>query len=551
MMRTKISKHEQYTRRAMELLTEELVQQNSVTLSRVNPEKPKSPFNEMLFAKKLKSWFDARGIRCILQDLDDRRKNVFAFVKGKSTKTIVLTGHLDTVGTPDSEGSCATALNLNSFIPTRSTSRGKYIIGRGALDMKSGLAVAMTLMDEWNRNPQQLNGSVLLVATCDEENESYGMLNAIDVLLELKGIDSGKKKLKKQIMKLASGKTFHLLGIINLDYTTERYPGDPEYHVWNGTIGKVLPCIYVHGIETHVGEYFSGFHASNIVARIVAEIDGNMKYSDASVPPTVLKYGDMKNVYSVMTTNSARAYFNFFTTNKNPSQILNELAGTIKGIVTRYLKETSDNYKKYCQIMKLPKRASEWNVEIVKYSELLSRARRIVGAREVENVIQATISKNETADDREKGFEIIHSLVTKLNIRKPCVVVFYSPPFYPHVKPDGDKLGTVTRKVIAQVGRDNRCTISMQNYYPYISDMSYLKLEQEIKRNLDGLSSEIPVWGITYSLDLEKINKLNLSVVNIGPHGFDAHKSSERVDRYYSFTIFPEILRRVVKEMLK
>ncbi|HLF14220.1 MAG TPA: peptidase M20, partial [Bacteroidota bacterium] len=88
--------------------------------------------------------------------------------------------------------------------------------------------------------------------------------------------------------------------------------------------------------------------------------------------------------------------------------------------------------------------------------------------------------------------------------------------------------------------------ITTEEFYPYISDMSYLRIEPEIRKNLGGLTDEMPSWGDRYSLDFTTIGRIDLPVVNVGPYGFGAHQPEERVEKKYSFEILPALLRDIV-----
>lgn len=548
----------------IEILTKRLVGQESIS----NPEDGVARQKEAAMADVIYGWFQERGVRSMLQKLPDGRRNVFAFVPGQSEKTVVLAGHFDTVGVkefyeipnvkagdPFESDTVAEALGLDME---------NYVAGRGSFDMKSGIAVGMTLMDEWNKSPDPLKGSVLFVATCDEENDSYGILGAADILLELKGEGDGTPA----STSLTGGKVLDLLGVVNMDYTTERYQGDPNYHVWSGTIGKTLPSILVRGQETHVGEHFGGFHASSLMSRIVSELEGNMHLADENVPPTVLRLSDGREFYNVMTANKLRAYFNVFSVGKTPTEILNEVNDLVNHAVGTYISSIQANYEIYKNRMfsaeeRTKVKSADWrNTRVLTYSQLLKEAQERTGEKDLQRAIR-DLTATTKGDGRDKSFAIVEDLLTRSGISEPAVVTFFSPPFYPYIKPDDGRLYEATVNSAEELGKEYGVGITMHHFYPYISDMSYLKLEPEIQSSLSGVTGEMPVWNLDdpqkpgnriYSLDQEKISKvarLNLPVVNIGPYGFSAHKTHERVEKKYTFTILPELIKRVVYKMFE
>ncbi|MPN28931.1 Protein RocB [bioreactor metagenome] len=61
----------------------------------------------------------------------------------------------------------------------------------------------------------------------------------------------------------------------------------------------------------------------------------------------------------------------------------------------------------------------------------------------------------------------------------------------------------------------------------------------------------MPCLGYKYNLPLEEIKKLNVPVLNYGPHGKDPHKFTERILVDYSFEIVPELVRYMIEELIK
>lgn len=117
---------------------------------------------------------------------------------------------------------------------------GEYLFGRGALDMKSGVAGHMYLIQYFSEHPEELDGNLLAIGECDEEDNSKGIITALDLLEELKEKEH-----------------FEYVACINADYSTNYAPGDENRYIYYGSIGKLLPCFAVFGKEAHVGQAFS------------------------------------------------------------------------------------------------------------------------------------------------------------------------------------------------------------------------------------------------------------------------------------------------------
>lgn len=187
------------------------------------------------------------------EDDEIERHNVLAMVKGtkgSSNRTIILMGHVDTVGVddfgtlkehafnPDVLPQLLKELNLSEEV-NKDIDSGEYMFGRGALDMKSGVAGHMYLMKYFSENPEMLDGTIIALAECDEEDNSHGVISALNVL----------KKWKKQ-------HNLEYIAAINADYSTPYHEKDENRYVYFGTIGKLLPSFYVTGEETHVGQAY-------------------------------------------------------------------------------------------------------------------------------------------------------------------------------------------------------------------------------------------------------------------------------------------------------
>ena len=115
----------------------------------------------------------------ILQELEKDyydRLNVFAYIKGEKTEskdTVLLHGHIDTVGIEDYKGLKDYAFDTVNLaekltemeLPEevlKDLHSGDYMFGRGACDMKSGDAVFLVLLKKLSEHPEKLKGNILL-----------------------------------------------------------------------------------------------------------------------------------------------------------------------------------------------------------------------------------------------------------------------------------------------------------------------------------------------------------------------------------------------------
>ena len=128
------------------------------------------------------------------------RHSTLAYVKGtkgNSNRTVILIGHIDTVGVDDFGTIREYAFRCEelpaklreTFVLPQEViddiESGEYLFGRGALDMKSGVAGHMYLIQYFSEHPEELDGNLLAIGECDEEDNSKGIITALDLLEEL------------------------------------------------------------------------------------------------------------------------------------------------------------------------------------------------------------------------------------------------------------------------------------------------------------------------------------------------------------------------------
>lgn len=134
----------------------ELLQINSV-----NP-----PGNEELVARAIAEKLQENGIESTIRPLGPNRAYLVARLKGKGTqKSLVFSGHMDTVPPGDIPW---------EHEPFKAEEVDGLIYGRGASDMKGGLAALTMAMIEIAHSGVSLEGDLVLAATAGEEVDSFG-----------------------------------------------------------------------------------------------------------------------------------------------------------------------------------------------------------------------------------------------------------------------------------------------------------------------------------------------------------------------------------------
>jgi succinyl-diaminopimelate desuccinylase len=151
-------------------LTRELVRIPSV----VRPGDPTA--NESAVADYVQRWFAKEGFDIEVHQVAPGRPNVLAVLGEKGTgKSLLLEGHTDVV----TEGDPA----LWTHAPFGAELVDGRIYGRGAADMKSGLAAAMVTAAAFKRSGTKLGGRLVVGALVDEEGDMIGVRHLCDTAI--------------------------------------------------------------------------------------------------------------------------------------------------------------------------------------------------------------------------------------------------------------------------------------------------------------------------------------------------------------------------------
>ena len=137
--------------------------QNLVRIDSSNPGLSQTAgVGEVEIARFVLAWLEHRNIETHWIEPSKGRPSVVGVVRGQGGgKSLILNGHLDTVTTAGYEGSPLSGDIIDGAVH-----------GRGAIDMKSGIAASMVALVR--AKEAHLRGDVILAAVADEENLSAG-----------------------------------------------------------------------------------------------------------------------------------------------------------------------------------------------------------------------------------------------------------------------------------------------------------------------------------------------------------------------------------------
>lgn len=508
-------------------------------------------------------YFKTNKDNLILQEtIDDdvKRHNTICLLKGnsKSNKTVVLLGHIDTVGIDDFKYFKEFAFNpekLKDYIAKENISKdirddsesGNYMFGRGTLDMKSGVANHMAIIKYFSENLEELNGNIIAIAECDEEDSSKGIISALDVLKDLK---------EKHNLDFQVG--------VNSDFTTPLYKGDKNRYIYLGTVGKLLPSFYIAGIETHVGQAFKGIDPSLIASKIDQKLNLNMDYSDisngeATMPPVCLQMRDLKDKYDVQTPLASNSYYNFATHSKSPKDVIEICKNVAQDSLEEVIEYCNEQYKKWCELGNYEYKESNFKPRVFtfeEYKDYLTKEHGEEFTNYFENLKTSIHSEHPEISIADYSLKIIDNIYKKFNNKsEPTVIIYYGSTYYQNVEITGkteveksliDSLNKTIEKTKDFVNEE----IKLKYFYPYISDSSFLYLPEN-KEGIISYKENMPGWKVKYKHPIEKIGKISMPVINLGIYGQDGHKFTERVEMNYSFQTLPNLILTFIKEILK
>lgn len=473
--------------------------------------------------------------------------------KDESKKTVIMIGHTDTVGISDYGDFKSLATKPEALIKALKTvtlseeakadlESGEWLFGRGILDMKCGVATIISLLEQLSQDVENFSGNIVFAAVGDEEGNSGGMLSVVP-----------------ELVRLQEDEGYDYLAVMDTDYMAPRYEGDEDRYIYVGTVGKLMPSFYVIGKETHVGDPFKGLDPNQIAGAIIHKINKNVAFSDVadgevSLPPITLQQRDQKEEYSVQIARSTNLYFNYATHKSTPDEVMSKMIRAAHEAFSDVVNVLNERYDIYCKASRMEHRLLPWRARVISYQALYEAVKEERGEAMLEahlDTLKTEMLKDPSIDERLFGQRIVEAVHSLWSFKDPIVIVYFSPPYYPHnyVKgkwaKDQRLLEAVEHAIQAQGGA--RKVVS-RKFYPYISDLSFVSAPKN--ERIVALQNNMPAYGSRYKLPIEEMQKLSLPVVNIGPYGKDAHQFTERIQRDYSFNVAPQLVYETLLGLL-
>ncbi|OZU90038.1 hypothetical protein CIL03_02560 [Virgibacillus indicus] len=485
-----------------------------------------------------------------LHPLDDGRRLLTALVRGKSSRseTVILLSHFDVVGTDDYGSIQNLAFhpreltremnNIKDELPPavqEDLDNGDWLFGRGSMDMKAGLSIHLSIIEKAIEG--EFDGNILLLTVPDEEVNSMGMLTALPVLNQLKKDEN---------------LTYN--ACLNGEPMFSKYPGDPSYYVYTGSIGKVLPGFYCYGKESHVGEPFAGINPNLMVSFLSQQLELNESFiekidDEVTPPPVSLMQRDLKKEYSVQTPHAAISMYNVLFLKQSFKEINEKLlAGAKKAAenIEGYIKDKSEKFSKVASDFSM----SQSNVNVLMYEELYAEAVKRYGKGEITRRQNLLFSQREQGD-RDFSTLLVQDLASLCKDLTPMIVLFYSPPFYPAVTSHADPYIKNVMDSVKEYTRDQfHVKLTVSEFFTGLSDLSYVGPVSSSSK-LQQLTVNMPLQNNGFVFPEDIMDQLTMPVLNIGPLGKDPHQWTERLELTYSFDYLPSILTEAIHQLFK
>src|SRR5207302_5657472 len=251
------------------------------------------------------------------------------------------------------------------------------------------------------------------------------------------------------------------------------------------------------GRESHVGVPFDGIDANLLAAELIRVLSMNDELCDvargqSTPPPVTLHATDLKAHYDVQIPFMAYFYLNVLTFSTQPGELLARLRQRAQAVLERTLRRIDAAERRWVRTSGDPvrqERLEPCSGTVLTYAGLYAEVGQQLGEKAVgAELASAWESFPGGLDARERCLHLVRRLWTLSGKQGPALVIYYAPPYYPHV-------------------------------------------------------------AATPCLLHAAIQELDLPVVNLGPYGAGVHQLGERALMSYSFGILPQLLYEVIERL--
>ncbi len=464
-------------------------------------------------------------------------------------RTVVLVGHFDVVEVSMygelrdlafSPHELREALKRNTELLSHKAcadlESGRFLFGRGSMDMKCGLVLGMELLRDFCENRNLFDVNLLLVAVPDEENSSAGMRGAV-----------------KELARLRDEEGLEFICALNTEPSEPGRPGAENQVVFTGTVGKISPVFLCVGQESHVGNYYCGLSAPLLAAQVVNLAEANPDLADPAGENTCpswicLGLEILRESYSVTVPNRAVAYFNCFSVHKTPAQIMQEIKQIARQSITQCLEKIHASSRALLKMGYANGSAQNWEVPFLTVEELVKAAEeRLGGADALREKVRRAVSESGKSDLRDLAIAALLEIHLQSGLSGPMIVGGFLPPYYPArnnqiTEPTFEAVNKAVAAVISQAGKEHGIILEECPLFAGICDLSYMGFQGK-PDELASFQRNLADQGALYEFPARELTRLDVPIVNLGPCGYDAHKLGERLELDYSLNVLPKLIK--------
>ncbi len=485
------------------------------------------------------------------------RKVPYAFLNGEKRNTVVMMGHFDVVNAEVYGEAEALAFTLGEELEAALSKKalsdearadmesGEWIWGRGAADMKGGVAIHLALFEQYAKKAQEgtLPGCLFFMGVPDEESYSAGMRAGAEVLRRFQREYKLDYKLLIDPEPTNSAEGKQIMSI--------------------GSVGKSMPVVMVQGVTAHVGHCFNGISPLGMLSGIYLRTNGSLEFSDsyedeATMPPTWTNMRDMKYVYDVSIPYRASGYFTVLSFSTTPDQVMAKLKKISEEVFAEMVSTLNATYQEYKKINKFETReAIHYDTLVLTFAELIQRLKDEDSAafEAFYSAAYAEIAQKTRAGELiypAATVALMEKVLNYADIKQPLILLGFAPPYYPAVHSDliagKEGAGTDAFQFVKKVSEEQfGQPMGYENYFMGISDASYSAMDHPFDYN--AFSANTPMWGELYSLNFEAIEEIGIPSVIYGPIGKEYHQWTERVNKKSLLEVVPQVTQQLIAHL--
>lgn len=419
-----------------------------------------------------------------------------------------------------------------------------YIFGRGTADMKAGGAIQLSLINRYSKI-KNLKGNIVLLSVPDEENLSAGMRGAVLLLEELKN-------------------KYNLNYLMMINSEPHQRVDENIGVISEGSVGKILPFVYVRGALSHIGKIFEGFNPISLITDIVQKTELSIDFCDfigneASPPATWLYFKDKKSNYDVSLPLNAAGYFSVLTLNRTPNEVIKELKKICVQSFEELIIKMNNQYSNYMRRLQKSMKKLPWKSRVVSFKELFEEAYKDYGEmfkRDYDKTLEELKWQLKNGDITlpDINFNLIELIFNYINDSSPRVVIGLLPPYYPCVsnlyyENIQEEVRNISHKLIKYSKANLNQLYTREYFYTGISDLSYTYMK-EFNGISECLKENMPLYNSLYSIPFKEIKEVSMPCINLGPWGKDFHKLTERVLKKDLLYNTPKLLNYAISNLL-